>query len=132
MDKELVENVLRRASKFIPRISNFSYLDRLRAINTPSMKYGRVRGDMIQVYKILHCEDESLKAFFHVDSTSIARRHKFKLKKPFVKNKVRKHFLSIRVINYKNSLPSGVVNTLSLDSCKTKLDKIWYDKKYEF
>ena len=68
MDKELVENVLRRASKFIPRISNFSYLDRLHAINTPSMKYGRLRGDMIQVYKILHCEDESLKAFFHVET----------------------------------------------------------------
>ena len=54
------------------------------------------------------------------------------MSKPFVKNKVRKHFLSIGVINYKNSLPSGVVNTVSLDSCKTKLDKIWYDKKYEF
>ena len=83
----------------MPGISNFSYPDRLRAIDIPNMKYRRIRGDMIQVYKILHGEDESLKALFNVDSTSIARGHKFKLKKPFVKNKVNKHFFSIQVIN---------------------------------
>ena len=80
-DEELVENVLRRASKLIPGISNFSYADRLRAIVIPSMKYHSIRGDMIQVYKILQGEDESLKALVHVNSTSITRGHKFKLKK---------------------------------------------------
>ena len=87
---------------------------------------------MIQVYKILCGEDESLKALFHVDSTSITRGRKFKLKKPFVENKVRKHFFSIRVINDWNSLLPGVVNAVSLDCFKTKLGKIWSDKKYEF
>ena len=93
-DEELIENALRRASKLIPGISNSSYADCLCAIDIPSMKYRRIRGDMIQVYKIFHCEDESLKAFFNVDNTSITRGHKFKLKKPFVKNKIRKHFFS--------------------------------------
>ena len=98
------------------------------------MKYRRIRGDMIQIYKILHGEDESLKALFNDDSTSITRGHKFKfkLKKQFLKNKVRKHFFSMRVINDWNSLPPGVVNAVSLDSFKTKLDKIWSDKTYEF
>ena len=54
------------------------------------------------------------------------------MKKPFVKNKVHKHFFSIRVINDWNNLPPGVVNAVSLDTFKTKLDKIWSDKKYEF
>ena len=130
--EELIENVLRLASKLIPGLSNFSYPDRLRAIDIPSMKYRGIRGDMIQVYKILQCEDESLKALFSVDSTSITRGHKFKLKKPFVKNKLRKHFFSIRVTNDWNSLPPGVVNAVSLDSFKTKLGKIWSGKKYEF
>ena len=96
------------------------------------MKYRRIRGDMIQVCKILHSEDESLKALFYVDSTSITTGHKFKLKKPFVKDKVRKHFFSIRVINDWNSLPLGVVNAVSLDSFKTKLDKIWSEKSTNF
>ena len=51
-----------------------------------------MRRDMIQVYKILHGKDESLKLLFNVESTSITRRHTFELKKPFVKNKVCKHF----------------------------------------
>ena len=113
-NQELIENVLCRASKLIPEISNFSYADRLRAIDMPSMKYCRIRGDMIQVYKLLHGKDESLKALFNVDSTSITREHQFKLKKTFIKNKVPKHFFSIQVINDWNSLPRGVVNTVSL------------------
>ena len=60
---------------------------------------------------------------FNVDSTSIIRGHKFKLKKPSVKNKRRKHFFSIWVINDWNRLPSGVVNAVSLNSFKTKLDE---------
>ena len=96
------------------------------------MKYHWIRGDIVQVYKILHGEDESLKALFNVDSTSITRGHKFKLKKPFVKNKVRNHLFNIRVINDRNSLPPGVASAVSLDSFKTKLDKIWSDKRYEF
>ena len=128
-DEELIENVLRRASKLIPK---FSYPDHLRAIDIPNMKYCRIRGDMIQVYKILQGDDESLKVLFNVDSTSITRGNKFKLKKPFVKNKVLKYFFSTRVITDWNSLPPFVVNAVSLDSFKTKLYKIWSDKKYEF
>ena len=96
------------------------------------MKHRRVRSDMIQVCKILHGEDESLKALFNVDITSITRGHKFKLKKPFVKNKVCKHFFSIRVINDWDILPPGIVIAVSLDSFKIKLDEIWSDKKCEF
>ena len=96
------------------------------------VKCRRIKGDMIQVYKILHGEDDSLKALFNVDSTSVTRRHAFKLKKAFVKNKVRECFFSIVVINDWNSLPFGAVNAMLLDSFKTKLDKIWSDKKYEF
>ena len=117
-DKELIENVLCCAS------------DCLCAIDTPNMKYCHIRGDMIQVYKILYFEDESLKALLHGASTSITRRLNFSLKKPFVKSKVYKHLAY--VINDWNSLPPGVVNVVSLDSFKTKLDKILSDKKYEF
>ena len=63
------------------------------------MKYRRIRGGMIQVYKIPLGEDESLKALFQVDSTGITTGHKFKLKKPFVKNRLSKHFFSIWMIN---------------------------------
>ena len=87
---------------------------------------------MIQVSEILHDEDKLLKPLFNVDSTSIIRGHKFELRKSFVKNKVCNHFFSIRVINDWKSLPSVVVNAVSIDSFETILDKIWSDKKCDF
>ena len=83
-----------------------------------------VGSDLTRIHKVLHGQDESLKALLNVDSTSITRGHKFKLKKPFVKNKVCKHFFSTQKINDWSSLPPSVLNTVSLDSLKTKLDKI--------
>ena len=67
-----------------------------------------------------------------MDNTSITRGHKFKLKKPIAKNKTRKYFfVSIRVINNWNSFPPVVVNAVSLNSFKTKLDNIRSEKEYE-
>ena len=96
------------------------------------MKYRRIRGDTIQVYKVLLCEDESLKALFNIDRTFITRGYNFKINEAFAKNKVCKHFFSIGLINDWNSLPPGVVNAVSLYSFKTKLDNIWSDKRYVF
>ena len=50
-DDDLIENVLRRASKMLPRLSNLTYEERLAKIEILSMKYQRMRGDMIMVYK---------------------------------------------------------------------------------
>ena len=67
-----------------------------------------------------------------MDNNSVTRGYKFKLKKPITKNKTRKcFFVSIRVINDWNSFPTVVVNAVSLNSFKTKLDNIWSDKEYK-
>ena len=67
-----------------------------------------------------------------MDNNSVTRGYKFKLKKPIAKNKTRKYFfVSIRVINDWNSFPTVVVNAVSLNSFKTKLDNIWSDKEYK-
>jgi hypothetical protein len=49
-----IERVQRRATKMIPGMSDVSYRDRLEALCLPSLKARRVRGDLIQVYKILN------------------------------------------------------------------------------
>ena len=66
-DEDLIENVLRRASKMLPRLSNLTYEERLTKIEIPSMKYRRMRGDMIMVYKVLTGYDPSLGHLFAVD-----------------------------------------------------------------
>ena len=48
-----LEKVQKRATKCIKGFSRISYSDRLKKLNLPTLKYRRLRGDMIEVYKIL-------------------------------------------------------------------------------
>ena len=122
---------MRRATKLIPGLYDKPYKERLAAIKVPSMKYRRMQGDLILVYKILRGGNQSLGDLFMI-SESRTRVHNFKLYKPLVQTTIHKHFFSIRVINNWNSLPYEVVNAVSLDSVKSKLDNAWEDKIYVF
>ena len=122
---------MRRATKLIPGLYDKPYKERLAAIKVPSMKYRRMQGDLILVYKILRGGNQSLRDLFMI-SESRTRGHNFKLYKPLVRTTIHKHFFSIRVINNWNSLPYEVVNAVSLDSVKSKLDNAWEDKIYVF
>ena len=55
------------------------------------------------------------------------RGHNFKFYKPLAQTTIRKHFFSIRVIKNRKSLPYEVVNAVSLDGFKSKLDNAWED-----
>ena len=43
-DKDLIQNVLRLASKMLPRLSNLTYEERIAKIEIQSMKYRQMRG----------------------------------------------------------------------------------------
>jgi len=48
-----LEKVQMRATKLVIAIKNLTYKDRLKKLKLPTLKYRRIRGDMIEVYKIL-------------------------------------------------------------------------------
>ena len=48
-----IERVQRKATKILAVCKRMSYEDRLRYLNLPTMKYRRLRGDMIRAYKII-------------------------------------------------------------------------------
>ena len=50
--KEMIENVQRRATKLIPGYIHLSYPERLCKLKIPTLSYRRTRGDMIQVFKL--------------------------------------------------------------------------------
>jgi len=54
-DKEILENVQHRATKLVPSVSKYSYEERLRKMDLPSLSYRRLRGDLIETFKYLHC-----------------------------------------------------------------------------
>ena len=53
MDIKKIEKVQMRATKMVQQFKKLSYEDRLRRLNLPTLKYRRLRGDMIQVYNIV-------------------------------------------------------------------------------
>jgi hypothetical protein len=81
-DATLIENVQRRATKMIPELRDMEYEDRLRALNLHSLTYRRLRGDLIETYKLTH----GMYNFDHETiiprcSDSRTRGHQYKLKK---------------------------------------------------
>ena len=48
-----LENVQRRATKLIPGYKELDYKERLKRLNLPTLSYRHLRGDMIEMYKIL-------------------------------------------------------------------------------
>jgi hypothetical protein len=51
--KDSIENVQHRATKLLPGFRDMSYEERLMKLRLPTLSYRRLRGDLIEVFKIL-------------------------------------------------------------------------------
>jgi len=63
------EKVKMRATKLVITIKNLTYKDRLKRLKLPTLKYRRIRGDMIEVYKSLTNKYDS-KVNFYLENNS--------------------------------------------------------------
>ena len=113
-----IENVQRRATKLIPSIKDLTYEDRLKHLKLPSLKYRRLRGDLIQVFNIFKTSNNT----FFTLKDSMTRGHNLKLFKTHCRTNLRKHSFSNRVVDTWNSLSSFTVNARDVDSFKKFLD----------
>ena len=102
---KLLENVQRRATKLVPDIKNLSYEERLIALKLPSLKYRRLRGDMINVFKMLSHDEQSCSHLLPLHESKYSTRgHDLKLTKRRHNCNMTKFSFSYRVINQWNSL----------------------------
>lgn len=121
-DIDLLERVQRRATKMVTVLGKCSYEDRLKILGITTLETRRVRGDLIEVFKILKgVVNVESKIFFNVVESG-TRGHSLKLFKPGCRLDVRKYFFSHRVIEVWNSLPEEVVSSATVDRFKSKLD----------
>ena len=109
----------------VPKLKKYSYPDRLKMIGITSLKERRVRGDMIEVYKLLTGKEQidSGQFFTLAQPHYSLRGHEKKLVKERSRLDTRKHFFSQRVINGWNNLPAEVVNSGSVNSFKNTYDR---------
>ncbi len=127
-DIEKIEAVQRRATKSVKGMAELSYEERLKALKLPTLVFRRRRGDMIQIYKYMHgLFDVSHEKLLPLGHNNITRGHQLRIKKVRCRLRIRSHFFSQRAVNDWNQLPEDVVNAVSLNAFKTRLDNHWAD-----
>ena len=120
----MTENVQQRTTKLVPELKNLKY-DMLRALNLPSLYYGRARGDMIETYKYLHGIYKVDRMPLELDNNMVTRGHSLKLKKERVTGRQQRSYFRHRVVNRWNTLTEYGVSAPSLNTFKPRLDKFW-------
>ena len=117
----------RRATKQVPTLKDMNYEDRLRKLKMPTLKYRRIRGDMIEVFKILRgiYDQEVTSNILKLENTTRTRGNDYKLKKMYCRKNIRKFSFSCRITNIWNSLPNEVINAKTVKNFEIALDKHW-------
>ena len=92
----------------------------------PTFKYTSIRGDMIEVYKILTNKyDSRVNLYLEKQQDSITRGHSLKLVNNRYHYDLRKFSFTPRIANVWNSLSEIVISADTTDTFKRKLDKFW-------
>ena len=81
----MLEKIQRRATKLIPELRDLTYEERLKECGLTTLETRRIRGDQIEVFKILNgYENIDSNIFLEIKESKITRGHNYTL----VKNKV--------------------------------------------
>ena len=124
-----LEKVQMRATKLVRKIKHLSYPDRLKILKLPTLKFRRIRGDMIEAYKIVSGKyDAVTKLDLNFNTSSATRGNSFKLYKDRVKYDLRKYFFTNRIVDLWNSLPDTVVTADNVNLFKSRLDRYWINQ----
>lgn len=129
-EEDSIEKVQRRGSKWVSELRGLSYEDRLRKLELFTLKYRRLRGDLIFTRRILQNQlGNELKSFFSLNINESRRGHHWKLFKPRRLRMPVVATLSTRVVNAWNNLPEKVVEANSEGSFKKLLDEFFAKKQ---
>ena len=111
-----IEAVQRTFTRVINGMENLNYRERLQKLDMTTLLERRMRGDLIETFKILNSFSNYGKQFFNIsDRTTNLLYRSSKL--------TNIDFFSERVINYWNKLPEFVKKKDSVNAFKNALDK---------
>ena len=105
------------------------YEEELKIFGLHSLQQRRIRGDLIETYKILTGKERAdNQRFFQLATDSHGLRgHQLKLFMPRCSTTAHRTFFSSSVIGSWNSLPQHVIEAQSVNAFKNRLDRHWSD-----
>ncbi|KAJ3666534.1 hypothetical protein Zmor_001973 [Zophobas morio] len=121
-DIHILEQAQRRFTKLSPALKHLPYEQRLTALHLSSLTARRIRGDLIETYKILHGHYTCHLSLFVLSTNLHLRGHNLKLVRERFYKLCRQHFLTNRIPNLWNTLPDDVIAASSLNAFKNRLD----------
>jgi ribonucleases P/MRP protein subunit RPP40 len=121
-DKLLLERVQRRATRMVSTFKGVSYSERLHVLKLTTLETRRLRGDLIQVFKIVKGFDDVNMSIFFDFSTTHLRGHSYKLFKPRVSSDCGKFSFGARVVDEWNLLTEDIVSCNTVELFKNRLD----------
>ena len=131
---DMIEAVQRRCTRQLPGFSDLTYPERLKKLNLPTLSYRRIRGDMIETYKLLNeeCYDPRVSGILTEVVDGNTRGHSKKLFMKRAETGIRKNVFSIRVVKLWNSLPENIVSAPNVNTFKNRFDKYMEDQEVMF
>ena len=129
-----MENVQKRATKQVRSLRHLNYKQRLIKLNLPTMKYRRHRGDMIEVFKILHgiYDRDITEEILQLAQNTRTQGHSLKLTTQSSRLELRRNCFSVRVVKPWYSLSEAVVSSPGVKMVEARLDEVWKNQPVRF
>ena len=134
-----IEGVQRRATKYLPGMKDLTYPERLRKLKLPTLMYRRLRGDLIEAFKILKPVYDTnvrpvLTKLKDVATYTGLKGYDTNLYLKHGQKNIRKHSFSLRTVEHWNNLPTEVKTCDTVNSFKNQIDKIYINRDiyYDF
>ena len=114
-----LERVQKRFTRMLPELDGLSYKERLDRLGLFSLERRRLRGDLIEVYKIMRDTVQlDSQYLFPKVGESKTRGHRFKVRGESYKSVQRGNLFTQRVVSVWNKLPEAVVEAGTILSFK--------------
>jgi len=142
-DIKKIERVQKKATKMVPQLRKLCYGERLLNLGLTSLEERRVRGDMIQMFKIhkkmnkvdlssLDVDNEKNYAQISGPAEAVVRRRRASVRvaKEFIKNcSPRETFLTNRAADQWNGLDESIIEARTVNGFKARYNKMISDKE---
>ena len=122
----MIERVQERATKLVDGLSNEDYSTRLKKLGLTTLRFRRIRGDLIEMWKHFNTYDiEAVTAPSFKRRERPSRQHKHQVvDQPRLRERgLRENSFYGRVARLWNSLPKEVAEADNINSFKNKLDR---------